>query len=113
GKHGPCAGEIVVDDTLPIRTLGFEDECIAQNRRIVDHDVESAEALDGERHRIGRSAGRGDIRGKRHRLLAQALGDTLSDGWIRCIAGDRYARIGYYDPRTTRAQFFADGQSDA
>ncbi len=105
--------QIGADHRVPGERVGLEDEAVADDRRVVDDDVEPAEALDRERDGGGGGRWTRDALGEGGGALAQALRQRLRDRGIAAAAVDRGAEIGDDDRRALRVQQLDDGAADA
>ena len=62
--------EVVADHRVPVGGIGAEHEGVAQDRRVVHHDVDAAEVLHRQLDELLGDAGRGDALGEGDCLLA-------------------------------------------
>src|SRR2546422_933553 len=113
GSEQPIgAGEVGPQHRVPGRRISLEDEGIANDRGVVDHDVDAAEALLGETHRLLRGFGLRYIAAD-GRCALHARRDLLGDARLERFAGNRHAGIDDDDARAVAAQVFDDGETDA
>ena len=106
-------GQIGRDDPVPVGGIGLEDEAVAQDGRVVDHDVEAAECVYGEGDRLGGLGGRGNARRKGPRVPAQFGCRLLRDRRIRPLAVYRSAVVGDDQLGAAPGELAGDGEPDA
>jgi hypothetical protein len=92
------------DDEVPVLDIHLEHALVAEDARVVDEDVDPAEAVDRRLHYLLGAVPLGDAVVVRHRLAARRLdlvADLLCGSGVRSLAFHRAAEVVYYNLRST------------
>src|SRR6267143_76480 len=112
GSEQPIgASEVGAQHCFPSGRIRLEDEGIANDRGVVDHDVDAAEALLRQADGLLCGCGFRDIATER-RCPLHARRDLLGDLRVKRFPGNRHAGIDDDDVRAVGPQVLDDGEAD-
>ena len=105
--------QVVADHRVPVERIGLEDEAVADDRCVVDDDVDAAEALHGKIDRRGGGGRAGEAFREGASTRPERRRRVSRHGGIAAAAVDGGAVVGDHHTGALAVQPLDDGAADA